>query len=87
MSIICTWTFTENVGFTKDFDNFRGCQTDINIIHLNIGTHEFLHFGDDNSSDLQLYEVSGVIKRFRYKKIRHSKEIYQSNSWDCITTV
>ena len=88
ISIIGTCTYTENVGFTKDFDNFRGCQTNINIIHLTTGTYEFhLHFCDDNSSELQLYEVWGVIKLFRFKEIRHRKEIYQSNSWDCSTTV
>ena len=88
MSLISTCSYTENVGFTKDFDNFRGCQTDINIIHLSTGTYEFhLNFGDDNSSELQSYEVWGVIKRFRYKEIRHRKEIYQSNSWDRSTTV
>ena len=88
VSIIGTCTYTENVGFTKDFDNFHGCQTDINSIHLTTGTYEFhLHFWDDNSSELQLYEVWGVIKLFRYKEIRHRKEIYQSNSWDCSTTV
>ena len=84
---IGTCSYTENVGFTKDFDNFRGCQTDINIFHLTTGTYEFhLHFGDDNSSELQLHEVWGVIKLFRYKEIRHRKEIYQSNSWDCNST-
>ena len=74
MSLISTRSYTENVGFTKDFDNFRGCQTDINIFHLTTGTYKFhLHFGDDNSSELQLYEVWGVVKRFRYKEIRHRK--------------
>ena len=87
VSIIGTCTYTENVGFTKDFDNFRGCQTDINIIHLTTGTYEFhLHFCDDNSNELQLYEVWGVIKLFRFREIRHRKEIYQSNSWDCNST-
>ena len=63
MSIISTCTYTEKVVFTKDVDNFRDCQTDINIIHLNTGTYGFhMHFGDDNSSELQLYEVWGVIK-------------------------
>ena len=85
MSIISACTYTENVGFTKDVDNFRGCQTD--IIHLTTGTYEFhMHFGEDNSSELQFYEVWGVIKLFRYKEIRHRKEIYQSNSWDCNST-
>ena len=88
MPLISTCSYTENVGFTKDFDNFRGCQTDINIFHLTTGTYEFhLHFGHDNSSELQLYEVWGVVKRFRNKEIRHRKEIYQSNSRDCSTTV
>ena len=88
MSLISTCSYTKNVGFTKDFDNFCGCQTDINIFHLTTGTYEFhLHFGDDNSSELQLYELWGVIKRFHYKETRHRKEIYQSNSWDCCTTV
>ena len=89
ISITSTYTYTENVGFTKDFDNFRGCQTDINIAHLiPTCTYEIhLYFGDDNSSELQLYEVWGVVKRFRYKEIRHRKEINQSNSRDCSTTV
>ena len=89
MSLISTCSYTENVGFTKDFDNFRGCQTDINIIHLTTGTtYEFhLHSGDENSSEHQIYEVWGVIMLFRYQEIRHRKEIYQSNSWDCSTTV
>ena len=88
MSIISTCTCTENVGVTKDFDNFRGCQTDINVIHLTTGTTYafYLHLGDDNSSELRLYEVWGVIKPLRYKEIRHRKEIYQSNSWDCNST-
>ena len=61
MSLISTCSYTENVGFTKDFDNFRGCQTDINIFQLTTGTYEFhLHFDHDNSSELQLYEVWGV---------------------------
>ena len=47
MSLISTCSCTENVGFTKAFDNFRGCQIDINIFHLTTGTYEFhLHFGD-----------------------------------------
>ena len=63
VSIIGTCTYTEDGGFTKDFDNFCGCQTDINIIHLTTGTYEcHLHFCDDNSSEFQLYEVWGVIK-------------------------
>ena len=33
MSIISTCTNTENVVVTKDSGNFRGCQTDINIVH------------------------------------------------------
>ena len=87
MSLISTCSYTENVGFTKAFDNFRGCQTDINIFHLTTGTYEFhLHFGDDNSSELPSYEVWGVIKLFRHTEIRHRKEIYQSNSWDCNST-
>ena len=89
ISIIGTCTYTENVGFTKDCDNFRGCQTDITnvIIHLTTGTYEFhLHFCDDNSSELHLYEVWGVIKLFRFKEIRHRKEIYQPNSRDCNST-
>ena len=50
MSIINTCTYTEHVGVTKDLDNFCGCQTDINIVHL-IETYEFhVYFGDDNSS-------------------------------------
>ena len=87
-SLFSTCSHTDNVGFTKDFDNFRGCQIDINIIHLTTGTtYEFhLHSGDDNSSELYLYEVWGVIKLFRFKEIRHRKEIYQSNSWDCNST-
>ena len=88
MSLIGTCSYTENVGFTKHFDNFRGCQTDINIFHLTTCTYEFhLHFGDDNSSEFQLYNVWGVVKRFLYNEIRHRKEIYQSNSRDCSTTV
>ena len=88
MSLISTCSYTENVGFTKDFDNFRGCQTDINIIPLITGTCEFhLHFGDDNSSEPQSFEAWGVVKLFYYNEIRHRKEIYQSNSWDCCTTV
>ena len=89
MSIISTCTCTENVGFAKDLHNFRGCQIDINIIHLTTGTtYEFhLHFGDDNSRELQLYEIWGVIKLYCYKEIRHRKEIYQSNSWECSTIV
>ena len=46
MSIISTCTHTENVGFTKDFDNFRGCQTYINMILLTTGTYDY-------SSELQ----------------------------------
>ena len=65
MSLISTCSYTESVGFTKYFDNFRGCQTDINIIHLT---------------------TWGTIKFFRYKEIRHHKEIYQSISWDCNST-
>ena len=89
MSLISTCSYTENVGVTKDFGNFRGCQTDITIVHLiPTCTYEFhLHFGDDNSSEFELYEVWGAIKRFRYKEIRHRKEIYQSNSCDSSTTV
>ena len=34
VSIISTCTYIEHVGVSKDFDNFRGCQTDINIVHL-----------------------------------------------------
>ena len=41
MSIISTCSYTENVCVTIDFDNFRGCQTDINIFHLTTGTYEF----------------------------------------------
>ena len=47
----------------------------------------FTWFPHDDSSELQLYEVWGVIKCFRYKEIRHRKEIYQSKTWDCSTTV
>ena len=56
MSIIST---TEHVGVTWDFDNFRGFQTDINIVHLiPTCTDEFhLHFRDDTSSEHQLFEV------------------------------
>ena len=87
MSLISTCSYTENVGFTKDFDNFRGCQTDIDIIHLTTGTYEFhLHFGNDNSSEPQLFEAWGVVKLFYYNEIIHRKEIYQSNSWDCNST-
>ena len=46
-----------------------------------------LHFGDDNWSELQLFEIWGVVKLFRCNEIRHCKEIYLSNSWDCCTTV
>ena len=42
MSLINTCSYTENVGFTKDFDNFRGCQTDINIFHSTTGTYELI---------------------------------------------
>ena len=82
-------TYTKHVGVTKDFDDFLGCQTDINIVHLiPTCTYEInLYFGCDNSSELQLYEVWGVVKRFCYKEIRHRKEIYQSNSLDCCTKV
>ena len=86
MSLISTCSYTEHVGFTKDFDNFRGCQTDINIFHLTTGTFH-LHFGDDNSSEPHLFKAWGVVKLFCYNEIRHRKEIYQSNSWDCCTTV
>ena len=77
-----------HVGVSKDFDNYHGCQTDINIVHLiPTCTYEFhLHFGDDNSSELHLFDVRGVVKLFRYKEIRHRKELYQSNSWDCNST-
>ena len=70
MSIISTYTYTENVGVTKDFDNFRGCQSDINIVHLiPTCTNELrLYFGDDNSSKLQLFEVWVVDKLFHTKK-------------------
>ena len=59
ISIISTRTYTEHVGVTKDFDDFRGCQTDVNIVYLiPTCTYEIhLYFGDDNSSELQLYEV------------------------------
>ena len=88
MSLISTCSYTEYVVFTKDFYNFPVCQTDINIFHFTAGTYEFhLHFGDDNSSELKLYEVWGGVKCFRYKEIRHRKEIYQSNSRDCSTTM
>ena len=87
MSLISTCSYSENVGFTKDFDNFRGCQTEINIIPLITGTYEFhLYFGDDNSSEPQSFEAWGVVKLFYYNEIRHPKEIYQSNSWDCNST-
>ena len=88
MSLISTCSYTEYVGVTKDFDNFGGCQTDINIVLLIPKcAYEFhLHIGDDNSSGLQLYEVWGVVKLFRFKEIRHRKEIYQFNSWDCNST-
>ena len=89
MSIITACTYNEIVGVTNYFDNFCGCQSDINIVHLNptCSTNEFhLHFDDDNSSELQLSNVRGI-KIFCYKNIRHRKEIYQSNLWDCCTTV
>ena len=87
LSLIIACPYTENVGFPKDFENIRGCQTDINIIHLTTRTYEFhSQFGDDNSSELQLYEVWGVTMLFRYMEIRHRNEIYQSNSWDCNNT-
>ena len=88
MSLISTCPYTENVGFTKEFDNFRGCQTDINIIHLITGTYEFhLHFGNENSSELRLFEAWGVVKLFCYSEIRHPKEFYRSNSWGWCTTM
>ena len=34
MSSITACTYTENVGVTEPFDSFRGCQSDINIVHL-----------------------------------------------------
>ena len=85
ISIISTCTYNVHVGVTEDFDDFRGCQTDINIVYLiPTCTYEInLYFGDDNSSELQLYEVWGVVKRFCYQEIRHREEIYQSNSRDC----
>ena len=88
MSSIAACTYTDNVSVIEHFENFRGCQSDVKIVDL-IPTciYEFhLHFGNDNSSELQLYEVWGGIKLFRYKEIRHRKEIYQSNSWDCNST-
>ena len=86
MSTITACTYTENVGVTE---HFRGCQRDINIVHLiPTCTYEYhLHFGNDNSSELQLFKVWGIAKLFRYNEIRYHKEIYQSNSWDCCTTV
>ena len=77
MSLNSTCSYTENVGFTKDFDNFRGCLNDINIIPLTTCPYEFhLHFGDDNSSEPQLFEAWGVVKLFYYNGIRHHKKIY-----------
>ena len=89
MSIITACTYAENVGVTEHFDNFHGCQSDINIVHLTPPcTYEFhLHFGDDNSSELHSFEVWNVVKLFHYKEIRHNKEIYQDDSWDCSTAV